>query len=71
MLLKKIRQNKGLSLKEASKQLNISESALGRYEAKQVFPKKVYLKKIQRKYNLTNEEISNLYLDYFLNKKES
>lgn len=68
--VRQIRFN-NLSIRTAAKQIGISKTALSDYEAYRKFPKVSTLKKIQKKYNLTNEEISTLYLDYFLNKKES
>lgn len=69
MKLKELRQNKGMSLSEVSNQINISKSALSRYERYQRFPDPIILKKIQELYQLNDEHISMIFLDYFHNKE--
>ncbi|MFR5263991.1 helix-turn-helix domain-containing protein [Clostridium sp.] len=68
MTFTEIRKNKyrNDSVRKTANELGISRSAFSRYETYERFPKKEILKKIQKVYNLTNEDIATLFLNYYL-----
>lgn len=67
MKLRNIRKSKGITHIEACKKMKIGASTLNRYENLQRFPNNKILKRIQKFYKLTDEQISSIFLDYFKN----
>ncbi len=57
LTLKAWRVNKKLSLKEASKQLGISEYTLGNYEAGKTFPNVAMVSKMEKLYGTSYDNI--------------
>ncbi len=55
--LKACRVNKGLTIKEAAKMLNISEFTLLNYEAGKTFPTVPVISKIENLYGISYDEI--------------
>lgn len=68
MTFTEIRKNRHRndSVRKAAIKIGISKSAFFHYETYERFPKKETLKKIQKAYNLTNEDIATLFLNYYL-----
>ena len=67
MNLRKIRKSKGITHIEACKKIKIGASTLNRYENLQRFPNNKILKRIQKFYKLTDEQVLSIFLDYFKN----
>lgn len=65
MILKSTRINRGLSTNEACKHLKIVRGTLSRYENLDRFPNNKILKRFKRVYNLSDEQIGEMFLEYF------
>ena len=58
--LKDLRTDKGLSLKQLAKQLNVSDVAIGRWEKQQRIPNIIELKKIAEFFNVSADYLLGL-----------
>ena len=55
--LRKIRKEKGLTLKQVSKEVNLSVAVLSRYERGERFPKKKALEQLAKFFKCTIDEL--------------
>lgn len=65
MKLKELRFEKKLTLKELGKNVGIARSSLHRYETLKRFPPKDSLKLIKDFYQLSENDLSEIFLEYF------